>query len=188
MSNQLFVSNLGARPATLREALEDCYNADRLREFARALNIGGPTRKADLAAAVAEIMMGGDSTRVLEDLHARLSDLDRAAVSETVYDPDRILDLTCFRAKYGALPDWPSFERTEAKAKLIGLFVLPGTLHGHRCGHFVPFDLAIRLRAFVPPPREEALASVQEPVSQQPNPDSRSLAERASNAEQLTLF
>lgn len=50
MSNQTFVPNLGGRPATLREALEDCYNADRLREFARALNIDGPTRKAGLPA------------------------------------------------------------------------------------------------------------------------------------------
>jgi hypothetical protein len=164
MRKQPFVLNLGARPATLREALEDCYNADRLREFARALNIAGPTRKADLAAAVAEMMLGGEGTRALEELCARLSDLERAAVSETVYDPDRILDLACFRAKYGALPDWPSFETTGAKAELIGLFVMPGALHGHRCGHFVPVDLAIRLRAFVPPPREEALASVPEPV------------------------
>jgi hypothetical protein len=164
MSNQPFVPNLGAHPATLREALEDCYNADRLREFARALNIAGPTRKADLAAAVAEVMLGGQGTRALENLYASLRELERATVSETLYDPDRILDLTSFRAKYGSLPDWPSYERTGGKAKLIGLFVMPGALHGHRRGHFVPDDLSIRLRAFVPPPREETLASVQEPV------------------------
>jgi hypothetical protein len=149
MRNQPFLPAAAARPATLREALEDCYNAERLREFARALNIVGPTRKADLAAAVAATVLGGEGTRVLEDLHARLSDLERAAVAETVHDPDRILDLACFRAKYGGLPDWPSFERTGAKARLLGLFVMPGALLGHRCGHFVPDDLAIRLRCLL---------------------------------------
>ena len=113
---------------------------------------------------MAEIMLGGEGTRALEDLHARLSDLEREAVSETVYDPDRILDLARFRAKYGSLPDWPSFARIGAKARLIGLFVMPGALHDHRRGHFVPDDLSIRLRAFVPPPRDETLASVPGPV------------------------
>jgi hypothetical protein len=99
MRNQPFLPAGAVRPATLREALEDCYNAERLREFARALNIVGPTRKADLAAAIAAMMLGGEGTQVLEDLHARLSDLERAAVAETMHDPDRILDLACFRAK-----------------------------------------------------------------------------------------
>ncbi|HEY3383526.1 MAG TPA: hypothetical protein VGK32_17310 [Vicinamibacterales bacterium] len=164
MSNQTFVPNLGGRPATLREALEDCYNADRLREFARALNIAGPTRKVDLAAAVAEVMLGGEGTRALADLHARLTEIERAAVAETLYDPDRILDLARFRAKYGSLPEWPSFERAGGKVKLLGLFVMPGAVRGQGRAQFLPEDLSIRLRAFVPPPREETLASIPEPV------------------------
>ncbi len=41
---------------------------------------------------------------------------------------------------------------------------MPAALHGQRRGHFIPDDLSIRLRAFVPPPREETLASLPEPV------------------------
>ena len=85
MSNQPLVPTLGTRPDKLRDALEDCYNADRLREFARALNIVGPTRKADLAAAITDIMLGGEGARALPDLYSRLSELERAAVSETLY-------------------------------------------------------------------------------------------------------
>jgi hypothetical protein len=109
-------------------------------------------------------MLGGEGTRALEDLHARLSELERAAVAETLYDPHRILDLACFRAKYGSLPEWPSFERAGGKVKLLGLFVMPGPIRGHWRTHFLPEDLSIRLRAFVPPPREETLASIPEPV------------------------
>jgi DNA-binding transcriptional ArsR family regulator len=53
MSDEPWVPTAEGPPATLREALEDCYRVDRLREFARALNVGGPTRKAEVAAAVA---------------------------------------------------------------------------------------------------------------------------------------
>lgn len=165
MHNLPFVPAADSRPATLREALEDCYNADGLRAFARVLNITGPTRKADVAAAISEVMLGGEGARrALEDLYQTLSDLEKAAVSETLYDPGHALDLACFQAKYGSLPPWPTFERAGAKTKLLGLFVMPGALHGRWRGHFMPDDLSIHLRAFVPPPREEALASLPEPV------------------------
>jgi len=164
MSNQPFVPNLGAHPATLREALEDCYRVDRLREFARALDIGGPTRKADLAAAIAEVMLGGEGTRALQDLYSRLSEPERAAVSEAVFDPDHVLDLACFEAKYGTLPVWPSFDRAGATLKRVGLFVMPPPLLGSWRGYFIPDDLATRLGGFVPRPREETLAAVPEPV------------------------
>ena len=165
MRNLPFVPAADSRPATLREALEDCYNADGLRAFARVLNIIGPTRKADVAAAISEVMLGGESTRrALEDLYQTLSDLEKAAVSEALYDPGHALDLACFQAKYGSLPPWPSFERAGAKTKSLGLFVMPGALHDKWRGHFIPDDLSIRLRAFVPPPREETLASLSEPV------------------------
>lgn len=165
MHNLPFVPPADFRPATLREALEDCYNADALRAFARGLNIIGPTRKADVAAAIAEVMLGGDGTRrALEDLYSKLSDLEKSAVSEALYDPGQALDLACFQAKYGSLPSWPSFERAGAKTTLLGLFVMPAALHGQWRGHFIPDDLSIRLRAFVPAPREETLASLPEPV------------------------
>jgi hypothetical protein len=66
MSDEPWIPTAEGPPATLREALEDCYRVDRLREFARALNVGGPTRKAEVAAAVAEVMLGGEGTRALQ--------------------------------------------------------------------------------------------------------------------------
>jgi hypothetical protein len=117
-----------------------------------------------MAAAIAEMMLGGEGTEALQDLHSRLSDLEKAAVSEALYDPHHILDLACFAAKYGSSPDWPSFERAGAKVRLLGLFVMPGALHREWGGHFMPDDLLTRLRAFVPPPRQETLASVSKPV------------------------
>jgi hypothetical protein len=168
MSDEPWIPTAEGPPATLCEALEDCYRVDRLREFARALNIGGPTRKADVAAAIAEIMLGGEGTRALQDLYSRLSDLERAAVSEALFDPDHVLDLACFEAKYGTLPAWPSFDRAGATVKRVGLFVMPPPLHGHWRGYFIPDDLAIRLGGVVPRPREETLASLDEPVPVRP--------------------
>ena len=49
----------------------------------------------------------------LEDLYSRLSDLEKSAVSEGLYDPGHLLDLACFEAKYGSLPPWQSFDEDE---------------------------------------------------------------------------
>lgn len=64
----------------------------------------------------------------------------------------------------GACAHGNSFERAGGKVKLLGLFVMPGAVRSHWRAHFLPEDLSIRLRAFVPPPREETLASIPEPV------------------------
>lgn len=46
------------RPATLRAALYEAYNGEALRRLAGALGVAGPTRKADLAAAIAIAVLG----------------------------------------------------------------------------------------------------------------------------------
>jgi hypothetical protein len=151
------------RPATLCAALEQCYDGDTLRRLAAAVGVAGPTRKADMAAAVATAVLGRDSASCrTEDLFARLTDLERAAVAETLCDRNRTFDAARFQAKYGSVPTWSS-RWTRERVTLIGAFLMPGN-PGRDAAPFMPDDVAACLRAFVPAPRAEVLGCLDEPI------------------------
>jgi hypothetical protein len=154
-----------ARPATLRAALEEGYNGEALRRLAQALQVAGPTRKADLAAALAAAVLGRDnSSRRPEDLFTRLTDIEKAAVAEALYADNCTFDAARFRAKYGSVPVWSSPRATREGTTLVGLFLLPGKSARESDEPYIPADLATRLRTFVPQPRQEVLGCLDEPV------------------------
>jgi hypothetical protein len=154
-----------ARPTTLRGALEERYNSEALRSLARALRVAGPTRKADLAAAIAAAVLGPDSSSPRpQDLFARLTDIEKAAVAEALYDEDHTFDPARFQAKYGSVPLWSSPRGTRAGTTLFGVFLLPGKFDRDPDNPFIPEDLAARLRTFVAEPRKEMLACLEAPL------------------------
>jgi hypothetical protein len=161
-----FLRSSSARPATLRAALEERYNGEALRRLAQALSVAGPARKADFAAGIAAAVLGRDaSSRRPEDLFARLTEIEKAAVAEALYDEDRTFDAARFHAKYGSVPVWSSPRGTREGTTLVGLFLLPGRSGRDPDAPFIPADLATRLLAFVPEPRQEVLGCLDAPVS-----------------------
>ncbi|MEW6488528.1 MAG: hypothetical protein AB1578_11530 [Thermodesulfobacteriota bacterium] len=154
------VVSAGGAPSDLRSLLENVYGADALKAFAGLLGVRGVTRKAEMAAAVAAALLGrGLHGSRLEEVWARLDDLQRAAVSEALhggaFQPER------FRAKYGALPSWGDLSGWKPKPSLLGLLLVPSA-----GGYRIAPELAERLRRLVPPPRREELKTLDEPASQ----------------------
>lgn len=150
---------------TLREALEIAYNADTLKDYARVLGIKGPTRKADLARALAREVLGEDlSGPRLPRMFERLDRLQQAAVAEVIHgwgglDPER------FRAKYRGLPRWDGDREVAWRREptLLGLFLVRD--YDPRSGWpTVPLDLAEQLRELVPPPPREEVRTHDDPV------------------------
>lgn len=169
-SDAAFLRPSYARPATLRAALEERYNGEALRRLAQAVGAAGPTRKADLATAIARAVLDRDaSSRRTEDLFARLTDIEKAAVAEALYDEDGTFDDARFRAKYGSVPLWSSPRGTREGTTLVGLFLLPGKFDREPDEPFIPADLATRLRTFVAEPRKEVLGCLDEPVAVNPD-------------------
>ncbi len=150
---------------TLREALEVAYNADTLKDYARVLGIKGPTRKADLARALAREVLGEDLAGPrLPRMFGEFDKLQQAAVAEVVhgwdeFDPER------FRAKYRGLPRWEGSKKIAWRREptLLGLFLVRD--YDTRAGWpTIPHDLAERLREFVPPPPREEVRTHDDPV------------------------
>ena len=141
---------------TLAKALAALNNHD-LRVMVNWLSVPKPqpTRKADMAAAI-ESRLGGASLRRLWD---GLDELQRLAVGEALHDAEGF-EAARFEAKYGALPS--GFDRRGSSDALpLRLFLHSGGSYVD-AAPFIPPDLAERLRAFVPPPPEAALAAEDE--------------------------
>jgi XPB/Ssl2-like helicase family protein len=97
-----------------------------------------PTRKPELAALVGRQIAGAR----LRELWEGLDDIQKKAVSETLYAPDGVFNHARFKAKYGRLPNFGGHSRKDAS--LIALFIYNQQV--------IPQDLQERLRAFVTPP------------------------------------
>lgn len=151
-----------AVPATLLEALQE-QNAEVVRQLMKAVSIPKPqpTRKADMAQAIAE-RMADDS--LLRDIWAQLDAQEQMAVRETIYG-DGKFDAARFQAKHGELPSGfrrrASYRRWEGGAgDRLRLLFVPSYRDGPLA--FVPADLAARLREFASPPPEAALRIMDE--------------------------
>ncbi len=129
-------------------------NGDLLRRMLKRLSIPKPhpTRKADMIAAISG-RLTGDFLRYLWNL---LDEIEQLAVREALFDPDRQLDRKRFLARYGALPAQPEdyYKRIPAP---LEFFLYPQSRHTS-LPSTVPEDLGERLREFVLPPPEVALA------------------------------
>jgi len=124
--------------ATVSEALNQLTVAQLKPLVALLRAPGGATRKPELVALVERQMAGAR----LQELWESLDDVQKKAVSETLYAPDGVFQQARFKAKYGRLPDFGAYTRMDAS--LLNLFIYNKQV--------IPQDLQQRLRAFVTPP------------------------------------
>ena len=118
-----------------------------------------PTRKAEMAALIMEHLAG----EALRDTWEGLDHVQRLAVAESLYDPDRRFRQGQFQAKYGKLPK--GFKEVGYRqSSPLRLFLYP-LVRYEGMPAVVPVDLAERLRVFVPePPRVEIRSTVELPA------------------------
>jgi hypothetical protein len=135
---------------TVEEALGRLTVRD-LQVRATAIAPRAPSRKPQLVAMIAEQLEG----ERLRTLWERLGELGQAAISEVVHDSEHRFDAAQFRAKYGRDPDWGERDKWSSwvSASPLQLFLYQGV---------IPDDLLARLEAFVPPPSEAAIESLDE--------------------------
>lgn len=135
---------------TLEVALSEYMNADDLKKLASLTKEKLPARKADLAAVVIR-HLGGERLRTVWQ---GLDETQRAAVAEVVHSESTQFLADRFRAKYGRAPNWGSTDKngyTHTPSSLCFFF------YG---GYVMPADLKERLRAFVPPPPEAKITTL----------------------------
>ncbi|MGO9973206.1 MAG: helicase-associated domain-containing protein [Solirubrobacteraceae bacterium] len=135
---------------TVEEALGRLTVRD-LQVRATAIASKVPSRKPRLVAMIVEQLEG----ERLDALWGRLGELERAAIAEVVHSPDCSFDAARFRAKYGRDPHWGERDKWSSwvSAAPLQLFLYDGV---------IPDDLLARLQAFVAPPPEAALESLDE--------------------------
>ena len=135
---------------TVEEALGRLTVRD-LQVRATAIASKVPSRKPLLVAMIVEQLEG----ERLDALWERLGELERAAIAEVVHSPDCWFDVARFRAKHGRDPHWGERDKWSSwvSASPLQLFLYDGV---------IPDDLLARLQAFVPPPSEAALESLDE--------------------------
>jgi len=128
---------------TLNLALSEYMNADELKKLAALTGSRVPTRKAELIDLITRHLDGNGLRTVWQSL----DELQRAAVAEVVHSPwETFFPADRFRAKYGSDPNWGSVDpylRDTEPTPLLFFF------YGR---HVMPDDLKERLKAFVPPP------------------------------------
>jgi hypothetical protein len=144
---------------TLAVALSNHMNTDELKALARLTKGPAPQRKPDLARHILEYL-DGDRLRMLWQ---SLDDLQKAAVAEVVHSMDTVFPADRFRAKYGTLPNFETARgdrtRDTRPTPLRFFFFFFGRVQQ---GGVMPDDLKERLRAFVPPPVEAEVESVEQ--------------------------
>jgi hypothetical protein len=142
---------------TLAVALSEHMNADELKVLATLTKTSAPTRKAGL---VHHLLRYLDGDR-LHTVWQCLDDLQKAAVAEVVHSSGTTFPANRFHAKYGRLPDFGTVDRWSGHGcpTPLRLFFF-GSEHG---GGVMPDDLKRRLEAFVPPPAEAKVKSVEQP-------------------------
>ena len=119
-----------------------------------------PTRKKDIIELLKSFLLGD----YISELWQRLNDIQRLAVSETLYSYGGRFYSSRFKAKYGELPQFV----TENK-KRYGYGVKPGILRllMHREGRYdsgalwLPADIQSKLAKFVPAPKSTLLDTLE---------------------------
>ncbi len=129
---------------TIEESFARAALAD-LKPLGRAISADAPMRKGDLVPFLVNKLSTPERA---EALYKRLDELGQAAVQEATHDPEGLLDLDRFRAKYGGEPNFGAKEGTSTKGTgsvPLGMF-FPVSLA-------LPSDLHRMLRSFVPRPQ-----------------------------------
>lgn len=140
-------------PASLREAISRC-TVDQLKEYLSLFAATRlPTRKADLASLLEQQL---DSEAALRAVLARLDELQRTALADSVHHHAGHFFALGFDARYRALPAFSiEVRRFHKKPTLLNLLFGAGS-------RVIPEDLCERLRKLLPPPEPMALQSSDE--------------------------
>ena len=125
---------------TLEEALFGCLTTEEIRGLGGALDVDLPPRKQEMVAAILTHM--GDA--YVGSLWARLTDIEKSAVSEAAHSPDGCHHDDRFRAKYGQYAPFGNGGRKGRAAKLELFFFGPDRR--------MPDDLVARMKRIAPPP------------------------------------
>jgi hypothetical protein len=135
---------------TLEAALFDCMIVDDLRKLAALTQEELPARKGDLADVIIRHLAGEG----LRTVWQALDELQRAAVAEVVHSGAAQFPAERFHAKYGRAPDWGTSDRYGYRRSPSSLCLF---FYGNG---MMPADLKDRLRAFVPPPAEARIETL----------------------------
>ena len=134
---------------SLTQALNDRYLVDGLKEIAKLVCTGVPTRKAEIVEAISTAMLDGN----LRTVFNRLSQTDQLAVAEAVHSPEGRIDLRRFESKYLGGRSLGPGHGYRGESALLSLFIIGGQ---------VPADLRGRLEAFAPRPPPDHVRCVEE--------------------------
>ena len=129
---------------TLEEALVEHYRADTLKALGKLVCPKIPTRKADIAKAICQTLLGAQ----LRSHFNNLDDLEKSAVREAVFARGGELDQTKFKAKYGQIAPLGKSSGWRAKGHSVDLFIVDRT---------VPPDLRNVLKTFVKKPEKDQI-------------------------------
>ena len=141
---------------TLAVALSEHMNADELKVLASLTKTSAPTRKAELVDHILKYL-DGDRLRTVWDY---LDEPQKAAVAEVVHSRGTTFPAERFHAKYGRLPNFGTVSRWSRDGHPAPLrFFFYGSDHG---GGVMPDDLKERLKAFVPPPADAKVKSLEQ--------------------------
>lgn len=137
---------------TLAVALSEYMSVDEIKKLAALTGSPAPARKADLVGLILQ-HLDGDRLRAVWQ---SLDELQKAAVAEVVHSTGTHFPSNRFVAKYGRQPAWGSMDgyRRDEKATPLRFF-----FYGNGV---MPDDLKDRLQAFVPPPAEATVKSIDE--------------------------
>ncbi|MGK0190596.1 MAG: ribosomal protein S27E [Verrucomicrobiales bacterium] len=155
---------------TLHDILRDTTNNN----LAYRLKLLGvkprSAKKADLVDAIKASLLGSG----LKAIWSTLEDLEQSAVAEASHAPDLAYDKNRVHAKYGGTPSFCNppkegrsfgFSNWDPKfATLLNLFFFTTK---HCQDRIVPFDLAERLREFVPKPSELSMPTLETPAQEE---------------------
>jgi hypothetical protein len=140
--------------SSIYDAVES-FTTDQLKIIIRKLTgEKPPAKKIEMMADVADAI-----SKNLNEIWDKLDDLDRSALSETLYSPTGALDEVAFRAKYDRpvpYANWCGGYRSEPPA--LRLLVYPAWIGG-RPRLAIPEDLRKPLETFVPRPVVATLES-----------------------------
>ena len=150
-------------PPTLRAALE-ARTVDQLKELATLLPIANTKgRKADLITAI-ERGLAGDRLR---EVWNQLDKTQQAAVAEALYSSEGVFDAARFQARHGGLPTFATEQSGRGIYGLkqptrLRLFLHNLSNYDEGPRGYIPADLCVRLRSFVPNPPPLGLATLDE--------------------------
>lgn len=146
--------NKAAR-AQVESALEDT-SSDMVKDLAKKLDLKPKSRKKN--DAIAEIIPLLQDAAKAAKIFLRLDSLQQKAVAEAVFHQNNEYDNGRFATKYGNAPKFKiKSDKYESEPTLLHLFI-----YSDEYGEFIPKELAVKIKPFVPQPKGFFLKTVDE--------------------------